>query len=148
MRCKLLEKVQRIASRACCKAAWERKEHSTRHHAGACRKLFEKVKKLKTITVIPSKTQETGGRLAGGRMAGCGRVAVWPWGHVAMWPCGRGRVAVVGWPWPWPWPRGRVAAVAAVAAWPCGRVAGWPRGRVAEDLLEISKDSSLKNHRE
>ena len=123
MRCKLLEKVQRIASRACCKAAWERKEHSTRHHAGACRKLFEKVKKLKTITVIPSKTQETGGRLAGGRMAGCGRVAVWPCGHVAMWPCGRGRVAVVGWPWPWPWPRGRVAGWP--WSWPGGRVAGW-----------------------
>ena len=121
MRCKLLEKVQRIASRACCKAAWERKEHSTRHHAGACRKLFEKVKKLKTITVIPSKTQETGGRLAGGRMAGCGRVAVWPCGHVAMWPCGRGRVAA--------WPGGRVAVV--VAGWPGGRVAGWPGGRVA-----------------
>ena len=65
--------------------------------------MFEKVKKLKTITVIPSKTQETGGRLAGGRMAGCGRVAVWPCGHVAVWPwsCGRGRVAA--------WPRGRVA---------------------------------------
>ena len=124
MRCKLLKKVQRIASRACCKAAWERKEHSTRHHAGACRKLFEKVKKLKTITVSPSKTQETGGRLAGGRMAGCGRVAVWPCGHVAMWPCGRGRVAA--------WPGGRVAVV--VAGWPGGRVAvavagpwpGWP----------------------
>ena len=81
--------------------------------------MFEKVKKLKTITVIPSKTQETGGRLAGGRMAGCGRVAVGPCGHVAVWPwsCGRGRVAV------------------AVAAWPRGRgrgrVAGWPGGRVA-----------------
>ena len=106
MRCKLLEKVQRIASRACCKAAWERKEHSTRHHAGACRKLFEKVKKLKTITVIPSKTQETGGRLAGGRVAGCGRVAVGPCGRVAVLPGGR----VAG------WPGGRVAG-----PWP-----GWP----------------------
>ena len=59
---------------------------------------------------IPSKTQETGGRLAG-----CGRVAVWrvavagwPWpggrGRVAGWPGGRGRgrVAVIGWLWPWP----------------------------------------------
>ena len=128
MRCKLLEKVQRIASRACCKAAWERKEHSTRHHAGACRKLFEKVKKLKTITVIPSKTQETGGRLAGWLVAGWPGVAVWPCGHVAVWPwpCGRGRVAVAG----WPWPGGRVAVVVvvAVAGWQGGRVAGWPGG--------------------
>ena len=62
-------------------------------------------KKLRSSKqLIPSKTQETGGRLAGwpdGRVAGCGRVAVWP--------CDR--VAVVG----WPWPRGRVAVAGAVA---------------------------------
>ena len=133
MRCKLLEKVQRIASRARCKAAWERKEHSTRHHAGACRKLFEKVKKLKTIDSI----KNAGNRWPAGRLAGWpggwvwpgGRVAMWPCGHVAVWPCGRvtvwpwsggrGWVAVAG--WPWLGGRGRVA----VAAWPGGR------GRVA-----------------
>ena len=79
---------------------------------------------------IPSKTQETGGRLAG-------------WPGVAVWPCGgwpwlggRGRVAVAGWPWPrgrvagWPWPggRGRVA-VAVAGPWP------WPgRGRDGRQL--------------
>ena len=92
--------------------------------------MFEKVKKLKTITVIPSKTQETGGRLAGGRMAGCGRVAVWPWpcGRVAVvHGRGRGRGRVAGWPGGRVagWPGGRVAG------WPGGRVAGWPGGRAA-----------------
>ena len=90
MRCKLLEKVQRIASRARCKAAWERKEHSTRHHAERVASCSKKLRSSKQL--IPSKTQETGGRLAGWPGVAvwpCGRVAVWPCGRVAMWPCGR-----------------------------------------------------------
>ena len=143
MRCKLLEKVQRIASRARCKAAWERKEHSTRHHAERVASCSKKLRSSKQL--IPSKNAGNrwpAGGLAGwpgGRVWPCGRVAVWPCGRVAVWPCGR--VAV----WPcdrvtvWPWSGGRGRGWVAVAGWPWprDRVAGWPwswpggRGRVA-----------------